>query len=400
MKLLRRILDRQAKYFGSDGKLKRWRPFYNAVDTFLFTTGEVTHTAPHIRDNLNLKRLMVTVVMALTPALLMGLYNVGYQANLFLSRSAAQAAVGWRLTILHTLGFAADPASLWGNILHGALYFLPIYITTLIAGGFWEILFAVVRKHDPAEGFLVTSLLFALILPPTIPLWQVAIGISFGVVIGKEIFGGVGMNLLNPALVGRVFLFFAYPIQMTGDTVWVAVDGVSEATLLATPETILNQSASWWHAFVGLVPGSIGETSTLACLLGALILIITGIASWRIMVAVLAGMASLSLVFNLAITSTTNLLFAIPPHWHLVLGGFAFGTVFMATDPVSAAMTRRGKYLYGLLIGFLVVLIRVINPAFPEGTMLAILFANIFAPILDRIEVNANIKRRQERCGQ
>ncbi len=399
MKLLRRFLDDQQKHFSNTGKLKRFKPFYNAVDTFLYTTDEITQTAPHIRDSLNLKRLMITVVLALVPALFMGLYNTGYQANLFLSHATSQITLGWRLKLLHTLGIAIDPANLLANFFHGALYFLPIYITTLVAGGFWEILFAVVRKHDPAEGFVVTSLLFALILPPTIPLWLVAIGISFGVVIGKEIFGGVGMNILNPALTGRVFLFFAYPIHLTGDSVWVAVDGVSQATLLTTPETILNQTSSWWQAFVGLVPGSIGETSTLACLAGAFLLIITGIASWRIMIVAVAGMASLSLLFNLFISSS-NLLFAIPPHWHLVLGGFAFGSIFMATDPVSAPMTNKGKYFYGLLIGILVVLIRVINPAFPEGTMLAILFANVFAPIMDRFVVNANINRRQNRCGQ
>jgi Na+-transporting NADH:ubiquinone oxidoreductase subunit B len=237
-------------------------------------------------------------------------------------------------------------------------------------------------------------MLFPLILPPDIPYWQVALGISFGVVIGKEVFGGVGMNILNPALVGRAFLFFAYPATISGDQVWVAVDGISQATPLAQlADSSLRLSVSWMDAFLGLIPGSMGETSTLACLLGAAILILTGIGSWRIMVSITAGMAGLSLLLN-GLGSVSNPMFQVSPLWHLVLGSFAFGTVYMATDPVTAAMTRQGKYLYGLLIGFLVVLIRVINPAFPEGMMLAILFGNVFAPIIDHVFVQANIKRR------
>jgi Na+-transporting NADH:ubiquinone oxidoreductase subunit B len=287
-----------------------------------------------------------------------------------------------------------DPANIISNILHGAVYFFPIYIVTLAVGGFWEVLFAVIRKHHIQEGFFVTSLLFPLILPPSIPLWQVAIGISFGVVIGKEVFGGVGMNVLNPALTARAFLFFAYPAQISGDAVWVAVDGFSKATPLAEiADPLMNLSVTWKDAFIGIMPGSMGETSALACLIGAFILIISGIASWRIMLSILAGMIGLTLLFNL-VGSATNPMFAVTPLWHLVLGGFAFGTVFMATDPVSAAVTRQGQYLYGFMIGLLVVLIRVINPAFPEGMMLAILFGNVFAPIFDRIFINANIKRR------
>jgi Na+-transporting NADH:ubiquinone oxidoreductase subunit B len=352
MKFLRRFFDKQRRYFIAEGKFERLFPLYEAVDAFLFTPDKVTKDSPHIRDVIDMKRLMMVVIYAIL-----------------------------------------------ANIVHGALYFLPVYLVTIIIGGFWEVLFAIVRKHEINEGLLVTSLLFPMILPSTIPLWQVAIGISFGVVVGKEIFGGVGMNILNPALVGRVFLFFAYPAYISGNSVWVAVDGVSKATPLAElSDSALKLSVSLKDAFLGVIPGSMGETSTLACIIGAIILIVTGVASWKIMVSVLAGMVTLSLMFNL-IGSNTNPMFGVSPIWHLVLGGFAFGTVFMATDPVSSAITEKGKYVYGFLIGSLVVLIRVINPAFPEGIMLAILFGNIFSPIIDYFFVNANIKRRILRNG-
>jgi Na+-transporting NADH:ubiquinone oxidoreductase subunit B len=324
----------------------------------------------------------------------MALYNTGLQINLVLAKLGNVSVEGWRMKVISGLGIGFDPGNIFANLIHGLLYFLPIYIVTLAVGGFWEVLFACVRKHEVHEGFLVTSLLFPLIMPPTIPLWQVALGISFGIVIGKEVFGGVGMNILNPALTGRAFLFFAYPAQISGDAVWVAVDGFSRATPLAQlADPLMNLSVSFKDAFLGFIPGSMGETSVLACLIGAVILIATGIGSWRIMASILAGTVGLSLLLNL-IGSSTNPMFAVSPLWHLVLGGFAFGTVFMATDPVSAAVTRPGQYVYGLLIGILVVLIRVINPAFPEGMMLAILFGNMSAPLIDRIFINANIKRR------
>ncbi|MBN2365493.1 MAG: NADH:ubiquinone reductase (Na(+)-transporting) subunit B, partial [Calditrichaeota bacterium] len=306
-------------------------------------------------------------------------------------------AEGWRGAVLTTLGLGFNPGNILDSMVHGALYFFPVYIVTIAAGGLWEVIFAIVRKHEIQEGFLVTSLLFPLILPPDIPWWQVAIGISFGVVIGKEVFGGVGMNILNPALTARAFLFFAYPAQISGDRVWVAVDGFSRATPLAElADPLMELSVSWWDAFVGLIPGSMGETSALACILGAIFLIFTGVGSWRIMLSVLVGMVATALLLNL-IGSNSNPMFQVSPVWHFVLGGFAFGTVYMATDPVSAAMTDPGRYIYGLLIGVLVVLIRVVNPAFPEGMMLAILFMNVFAPIIDRIFINANIKRRLAR---
>lgn len=399
MKFLRKFLDKQKKYFIKEGKFERLFPFYEAVDIFLFTPDKITKGPPHIRDIIDMKRLMMVVIYALIPSVLMALYNTGYQVNLVFSKIANVAYEGWRAKLILFLGVGFDPSNIFANIVHGALYFLPVYLVTIIIGGFWEVLFAIVRKHEINEGFLVTSLLFPMILPSSIPLWQVAIGISFGVVVGKEIFGGVGMNILNPALVGRVFLFFAYPAYISGNSVWVAVDGVSKATPLAEfSDSALKLSVSLKDAFLGVIPGSMGETSTLACIIGAIILIITGIASWKIMVSVLAGMVTLSLMFNL-IGSNTNPMFGVSPLWHLVIGGFAFGTVFMATDPVSSAITEKGKYVYGFLIGSLVVLIRVINPAFPEGVMLAILFGNIFSPIIDYFFVKTNIKRRILRNG-
>jgi len=353
-----------------------------------------------VRDVADLKRVMMTVVWALVPTVLMALYNTGFQANLVLSRLSEVVPNTWQQTVIQWIGIGFDPHSLLANVVHGALIFLPVYVVTLAVGGFWEVLFACVRKHEIQEGFLVTSLLFPLILPPTIPYWQVALGISFGVVLGKEVFGGVGMNVLNPALVGRAFLFFAYPAQISGDRVWVAVDSVSQATPLAqAADSAMQLSASWWDAFLGLIPGSMGETSTLACLIGAVILLVTGIASWRIMVSVLAGMVGVSLLFN-ATGSVTNPLFQVGPAWHLVLGGFAFGAVYMATDPVTAAVTETGRVIYGLLIGGLVVLVRVINPAFPEGMMLAILLANVFAPIIDHAVIRRHIRKRQARYAE
>jgi Na+-transporting NADH:ubiquinone oxidoreductase subunit B len=401
MKFLRKFLDKQEKHF-KEGKLKGLYYLFEAIDTFLYTPGKRTPGASHIRDTIDFKRIMMMVVISLAPAVLIGLYNVGCQANLELARLGEEAikAQGWRVGLLNGLGIGLSASNIFACFIHGLLYFLPIYIVTMVVGGFWEVLFACIRKHEVHEGFFVTSLLFPLILPPTIPLWQVAIGISFGVVIGKEIFGGVGMNIFNPALLARAFLFFAYPVQISGNAVWVAVDGVTKATPLAAAAEAgtqaLTNTVSWWDAFLGIIPGSIGETSTLACLIGAFILIVTGIGSWRIMTSVLVGMVGFSLVFNL-IGSSTNPMFGVNPLWHLVLGGFAFGTVFMATDPVSAAITKKGKYVYGLLIGFMVVLVRVINPGYPEGMMLAILFANMFAPLIDRIYINKNIKRRNLR---
>ncbi|PID59685.1 MAG: NADH:ubiquinone reductase (Na(+)-transporting) subunit B [Ignavibacteriae bacterium] len=399
MEFLRNILDKTEKQFEKGGKLEKLYPLYDAIDTFLYSTATRTSSGPHVRDALDLKRMMFWVVIALIPTVIMALYNTGLQANLAIAKLSNFEMTNWQQYVINSLGIGFNPDCILGNMVHGALYFFPVYFVTIAVGGFWEALFASVRNHEIAEGFLVTSLLFPLILPPDIPYWQVAIGISFGVVIGKEVFGGVGMNILNPALTARAFLFFAYPAQISGDKVWLAVDGLSRATPLAEfADKNLAVTVTWWDSFVGLIPGSMGETSALAVLIGAVILIVTRIGSWRIMLSIVLGMVVTSLILN-AVGSSTNPMFALAPHWHFVIGGFAFGTVFMATDPVSAAMTKNGKYLYGLLIGILVVLVRVVNPAFPEGMMLAILFGNVFAPIIDKIFINQNIKRRLSRDG-
>ncbi len=396
--MLRKWLDRLAPVFGHNGKFKRWFPLYEAADTLLYNTNSTTGCAPHVRDALDLKRMMTTVVIALIPAVLFGLYNIGFQVQRALATVGDAAKLPWQMNLAATLSIS--PETILGAVLLGAVYFLPVYIVTVAVGGIWEVIFAVVRKHEVNEGFFVTSLLFPLILPPNIPLWQAAVGISFGVVIGKEIFGGVGMNILNPALTARVFLFFAYPLQISGDAVWVGLDGFSSATPLANAAAGFQYiGVTWWDAFWGFIPGSMGETSTFACILGAALLLMTGIACWRIMLSVLIGMSAFSLLLNM-IGSSTNPMFAMPPWWHLVLGGFAFGTVFMATDPVSAAVSRQGKWIYGLLIGALIVLIRVLNPAYPEGVMLAILFGNVFAPIIDKLVVMRHIKRRRLRYEQ
>ncbi len=397
MKFLRNILDQTGKQFEKGGKFEKLFPLYEAIDTFIFSPSTRTSTNSHVRDALDLKRMMLWVVIALVPAVLMALYNTGYQANLAIAKLSSFEMTNWQQSVVVALGMDFNPDNFFGNVLHGALYFFPVYIITLAVGGFWETLFAAVRKHEIAEGFLVSSLLFPLILPPDIPYWQVAIGISFGVVIGKEVFGGVGMNILNVALTSRAFLFFAYPAQISGDKVWVAVDGLSRATPLAQyADPLLDVTYTWWDAFWGFIPGSMGETSVVACLIGAVILIVTKIGSWRIMLSVLLGM--LFMVFTLnSIGSSTNPMFNVPPYWHFVLGSFAFATVFMATDPVTAAYTIPGQFVYGFFIGIFGILVRAVNPAFPEGWMLAILFMNVFAPIIDRYFINRNIKRRLAR---
>ncbi len=399
MEKLRILLNRAAPHFSKDGRFQKLYPLFEAVDTMVFGSPKKTRKAPHIRDAFDLKRIMVTVILALLPCVIMAMWNTGYQANSALHELGITSPTGWRGSIMSFVG--CDPNHLFANLLHGALYFLPVYLVSLSIGGLWECIFNIFRGHEMSEAFLVTSLLFPLTLPPTIPLWQVALGISFGVIIAKEAFGGVGRNFVNPALAARAFVFFAYPAQMSGDQVWVAVDGFSGATALsalATGQAASSLDISWTQAFMGVTAGSMGETSTLACLLGALILLGTGIASWRVMTAMLLGALATAMCFWLS-GSPTNPMFSVPPHWHLVLGGFAFGLVFMATDPVSAAHTNMGKWFYGLLIGVLAIVIRVINPAFPEGVMLAILLGNVFAPLIDYFVTQANIKRRMLRHG-
>jgi Na+-transporting NADH:ubiquinone oxidoreductase subunit B len=414
MKFLRTLLDKQKPLFEKGGKLEKLYPLYEANDTFLFTPGTVTKGAAHVRDALDLKRMMITVVVALIPCIFMAMYNTGYQANAAMAPGAADAT--WRAAIIGALGVGYSPASVLACLIHGALYFLPVLVVCFAVGGGIEVLFAIVRKHEVNEGFLVTGFLIPLVLPPAIPLWQVAVGTAFGVIAGKELFGGTGMNILNPTLVTRAFLFFAYPGQISGDKVWTAVstanqvDGFSGATALgrmaaadasvanAAVDTLHQMGVTWWHAFLGLIPGSMGETSTLACLIGALILILTKVGSWRTMLGLVLGSLGIITLLN-AVGSNTNAMFGLPFYWHMVLGGWAFGLVFMATEPVTSPFTDMGRFVYGLMIGVLAILIRVVNPAYPEGMMLAILLMNVFAPLIDHIAMSANIKRRMARSA-
>lgn len=398
---LKHYLEKIEPNFLPGGKYEKWFALYEATATFLYTPGTVTKGLTHVRDNLDLKRMMIIVWAALLPALFFGMYNVGAQANHAIA-SGLSPFSDWHTWILNLFGVPMGANAGWiADTLYGACFVVPIYAVTFIVGGFWEVLFSMVRKHEVNEGFFVTSILFSMTLPPTIPLWEVALGITFGVVIAKEVFGGTGKNFLNPALAGRAFLFFAYPINMSGDAVWTAVDGFSGATSLSVAANggvpaLAHAGVTWQDAFFGFMQGSVGETSTFLLLLGGLVIMYTRIASWRIVLGVIIGMTAISTMFNL-IGSDTNYMFAVPAYWHLVMGGFALGMFFMATDPVSASFTNKGRWWYGILIGAMVVFIRVVNPAFPEGMMLAILFSNLFAPLFDHFVVQANIKRRMAR---
>lgn len=412
---LKKFLEDIEPHFEPGGKHEKWFALYEAVATVLYTPGHVTKRGAHVRDSIDLKRIMIMVWLAVFPAMFFGMYNAGSQAitalnSLYAGQELANIiSANWHYSLTELLGGSlATDAGLFSKMLLGATYFLPIYATVFIVGGFWEVLFCMVRKHEVNEGFFVTSILFALIVPPTLPLWQAALGITFGVVVAKEIFGGTGRNFLNPALAGRAFLFFAYPAQISGDLVWTAADGYSGATALsqwasngqsALVHNVTGEAITWLDAFIGHIPGSIGEVSTLAILIGGAMIISMRIASWRIVVGTLIGMAATATLFNI-IGSNTNPMFSMPWHWHLVLGGFAFGMMFMATDPVSAAFTNQAKWWYGILIGSMCVMIRVVNPAYPEGMMLAILFANLFAPLFDNLVVQGNIKRRLARVKQ
>jgi Na+-transporting NADH:ubiquinone oxidoreductase subunit B len=373
---LREKLEIARPLFEKGGKFEKLHSVYDGFATFLFVPGHTTHSGAHIRDGIDLKRTMFTVVISLVPALLFGIWNVGYQHFL---------AIG-------------EKAAFIDQFLYGALAVLPILVVSYAVGLGIEFAFAQFRGHAINEGFLVSGILIPLILPPTTPLWMVAVGTAFAVIIGKEVFGGTGMNLLNPALTARVFLFFAYPAALSGDIVWIAEkpDAYSGATMLANAAAGSPLGYSFWDAFLGIIPGSIGETSTLMILIGAIILFATGIGSWKIMVSVFAGGWFMGLLMNLM--AGDNSFMALPAHYHLVIGGFAFGAVFMATDPVSAAQTERGKILYGVLIGVLTVMIRVWNPAYPEGMMMAILLMNVFAPLIDYFIIEANKKRRLSRA--
>ena len=387
MKFLRKILDNLEPKFTKGGPLEKFHAVYNATDTTLFSTDDKTESGPHIRDSIDNKRIMILVVVALLPCYIFGASNIGYQSS----------------------QFSGNERSVWENFWLGFGVILPILITAFATGAFWEVLFAVIRKHPISEGFLVTCALIPLLMPPTIPLWQVAAATTFGVVIGKEIFGGVGMNIFNPALVARAFIFFAYPSQISGDKVWLKVDGVSGATALAVPAAVENGNAvdlltkitqfdySWSNMFWGYIPGSIGETNKFLIIIGLLFLIITKIANWRVIVGALIGLFGTATLTNIMAPLSSNTMLTLPPHYHLVMGGFLFGLAFMATEPVTGAHTDKGRWIFGILFGALTVIIRSINPAYPEGTMLAILLMNAFAPLIDYYVVQGNIKRRMAR---
>ncbi len=419
MKFLLSFLQKYNHHFQKGGKLEKLEPLWDAQNTFLFTSSVTTNKGPHVRDSIDLKRVMIIVVWALLPCVVFSFYNTGYQIA---------SAYG-----------ELDQLTWWQLLTNGMLINFPIILTSYLVGGLWEGVFAIVRKHKISEGFLVTGLLFPLTLPPTIPLWQVAVGVSFGVVIGKEIFGGTGMNILNPALTARVFLFFSFPADISGTKVWTrifdpennffdnllrpvffhdwsapviagfsgatALLRIADASLGSDPVTVLVSAAghldfSFMNLFVGFVPGSIGETSALMCLIGGIFLILTGVGSWQIMLGCVLGALATASFLNLFFTPELPVFLGLPPHYQLVMGGFAFGTVFMATDPVSATGTNIGKLIYGICIGLLCILIRIWNPAYPEGMMLAILFVNIFSPLIDHFVVQAHIKRRRKRVTQ
>lgn len=375
MKALRNFLDKQKPQFEKGGKLEKLHSMFDAVETLMFVPDKVTTSGSHIRDAIDMKRTMITVFIALIPALLFGMWNVGYQ---------------------HFLSYGESP-DFWTMFLYGFWKTLPIIIVTYAVGLGLEIVFAQIRNHEVNEGFFVSGLLIPMIVPADIPLWQLAIAVAFAVVFGKEVFGGTGMNIVNPALTARAFLFFAYPANISGDKVWISdkLDAFSGATPLGNALVgNFKDMPSVYDMFMGFIPGSIGETSTLMIIIGALILLATGIANWRVMVSVFAGGIVMGLLFNLW---GANEYMNIPFYYHLIMGGFAFGAVFMATDPVTAAQTKKGMYYYGFLIGLIAVLIRVFNPAYPEGMMLAILLMNVFAPLVDHYVLQGNIKKRLKR---
>ena len=392
---LRRQLDEMRPKFEPGGDWERYMPLYDVIENFLFSTRKETQGPTQVRDGVDVQRIMVIVWFATFPAMFWGMYNLGHQT---LSLAPGLAGDYWQMDLARLFS-SGDAQSLWDCMVLGASFFVPIYVVTFVVGIIWEAVFAVVRGHEINEGFFVTSVLFALSCPPSVPLWQVALGISFGVVIAKEVFGGTGKNFINPALAGRAFLYFSYPASWSGDTAWTVADGVSSATPLAVAAaegiTGVEDMFSFAQTFSGDIPGSVGETSLIAIGLGAILLLYTRIASWRIMLGCLLGMTAMSSLLNL-VGSETNPMFSIPPHWHLVMGGFAFGMVFMATEPVTASVTQAGRWIYGITIGVLAVLIRVVNPAFPEGVMLAILFSNLCAPIIDHMVIYWQLRRREK----
>jgi Na+-transporting NADH:ubiquinone oxidoreductase subunit B len=380
MNSIRKFIDNKKPLFQKGGRFAKFGSTFGAIETFLFTPNDTSKSGVHIHDSIDLKRTMTVVIIALLPALLFGSWNIGYQNG---------------------LAFGVE-RSLVDNFIFGFLKVLPIIIVSYTVGLGIEFISAQIRGHEVNEGFLVTGILIPLILPVNIPLWMVTLAVAFAVIFGKEIFGGTGYNIMNVALVARAFLFFAYPSQMSGDKVWIyelnskaPIDGFSGATPLANlAQGATDKVASVYNMFMGFIPGSIGETSTLAILIGAAILIYTGIASWKIMLSTVIGALAIGLLCNLL---SVNSYMSLPPLTHLVMGGFAFGAVFMATDPVTASHTEKGKWIYGFMIGALAILIRVFNPAYPEGMMLAILLMNVWSPLIDYFVVESHIKRRLKR---
>ena len=401
---LRSLNARVKPDFMPGGSKAKWFPIYDAIENFIFSSTKKTTNPIHVRDAIDIQRIMVTVWLAAFPAMFFGMYNIGNQTLEYLNLIGSTNSNDWHHIIINLVGYSQD--SFISKMWIGAVYFIPIYAVTFAVGILWEILFAVVRKHEINEGLFVSSILFALTCPPDLPLWQAAMGITFGIVIGKEVFGGTGKNFLNPALTGRAFLYFAYPSQLSGDKVWIAglsdngivPEGFSGATPLgyAAEDGLsgLTDNFSWFDAFFGHIPGSVGETSIIAIGIAAVILLVTKVASYRIILGTIFGMVLMSSILNL-IGSDTNPMFQVPWYWHFVIGSFAFGLVFMATEPVSGSGTDAGRWIYGGLIGVTVVLIRVVNPAFPEGMMLAILFANLFSPVIDHVVVSRNIAKRK-----
>ena len=389
-KRLQHFFDAQRPRFLKGGRFQRWYAFYESIETIFFAPGHPTAAAPHSRDSLDVKRYMASVVLMLVPLLVFGMYNAGYQSRLAAGLEPDLLSCFW-------IGFSAV---------------MPLVLVSYLVGFGWEIVFAAVRKHEISEGVFVTAMLFPLTLPPTTPLWQAALGISFGVVIGKEIFGGTGRNFLNPALTGRAFLYFAYPVQQSGDAVWTVLSGAREAAVdafsAATPlavaaeakvaggvEEVLSQAGyPFWKLFFGLYPDSIGASSTFLCIVGALVLMAIGVASYRIIFGDILGVLATAFLLNLIASDGSSAYMTMNPFYHLIIGGAAFGIAFMTTDPVSAPDLHLSRWIYGFLIGALTVLIRVFNPAFPEGIMLAILFMNVFAPLIDHVVVRFRLRKR------
>ncbi len=418
MKILRSLLDKLHPYFDKGGKLEAFYPLYEAADTLFYTPPYVTKTGSHVRDGVDLKRVMIVVYLCVIPAMLWGMYIIGHSSIQLVNADAGEYTQSWKHDLVtFVLGSGTlDHNSVFDSIIYGAIYVLPLYLVVFHVGMFWEVLFAIIRRHEVNEGFFVTTILFVLTLPPDIPLWQASLGISFGIVLGKEIFGGTGKNFMNPALLGRAFLYFAYPADISGDLVWAAVDlnlgadptgtmvdvysGATALSLAASSglSGIIDNGLTWWDAFLGYKSGSIGETSILLITLGGIFLIAQKIASWRIVLGGLLGMIVMSMFFNfLGGDNPSNPAMTIPFYWHFVIGGFAFALFFMATDPVSASMTNTGRWVFGFSVGSLTILMRVINPAYPEGAMLAILFCNLLAPLIDNLVIRVHTNKRNKR---